>query len=454
MFQQGGVKVASLLLTIGLLWPISSALAIQASSSNFQLTDIYVATSIVGTASTKAQITEGPTVTAFDATKLTVAWKTDQASSSTVRYGKTTAYGLEAGTTETSTSHQVTIPGLTPETLYHLQVVSRSDDGATVESADFTATTTAESGINAVKISDIGYDRALITWKTGRPTTTQIEYGTTAAYGESTNLSKEYTKDHTVQLTGLKSGVEYHLRIIAEASDGNSQSSSDMGFATIAEPKFVSVKAVPSGANAVDFIWTTNTATSGLIEFQPVDDLAKRGKQTAGDSAYLKTHQLSLSGLVGNSTYRYTLTATDQQGKQIKTESKEFTTATDTTAPEIKDLKVTVERSSDQLILRAKWITNEPAKSSGQLQAKSGNATIKEVAGGTAFQLQQELLASGDLSPLTPYKLTVHSVDPFGNTANQEISFTTPKNTKSIFELIVDGLMGSFGWLIRIFEGG
>jgi regulation of enolase protein 1 (concanavalin A-like superfamily) len=73
-----------------------------------------------------------------------VTWTTDRPASSHVEWGETASYELGAIDDPTLvTSHSVTVIGLTPETLYHVQV-SSSEGGTTGVSADLLTTTTLD----------------------------------------------------------------------------------------------------------------------------------------------------------------------------------------------------------------------------------------------------------------------------------------------------------------------
>ncbi len=81
-------------------------------------------------------------------TAVTIAWKTDEKATSQVRYGTDTSYlfpSIEISKTETS--HSVYITGLTPDTIYHFQVISSDESGNTLSSGDYTFRT--ESASNA-----------------------------------------------------------------------------------------------------------------------------------------------------------------------------------------------------------------------------------------------------------------------------------------------------------------
>jgi hypothetical protein len=74
----------------------------------------------------------------------TVNWDTNEASSTQVEFGRTTAYGSSTALISSLvTSHTATLSGLSPSTLYHYRVRSSDAAGNVTVSPDFTFTTTA-----------------------------------------------------------------------------------------------------------------------------------------------------------------------------------------------------------------------------------------------------------------------------------------------------------------------
>jgi nucleoid-associated protein YgaU len=82
-------------------------------------------------------------VTAVSSTSVTVTWTTNEPATSKVRYGLSAAYGLEAYDATLTTSHRVTLTGLTPSTEYHYEVISVGS--TTDHDADATFDTAATS---------------------------------------------------------------------------------------------------------------------------------------------------------------------------------------------------------------------------------------------------------------------------------------------------------------------
>jgi len=99
--------------------------------------------------------------------------------------------------------------------------------------AHFSAIDATPPVISEVDISDITEASATIKWVTGEPATSQIEYGTTGAYGSTAPLNKEMDTSHSITLTGLKPDTTYHFRLISVDEAGNKAQTSDNTFSTI-----------------------------------------------------------------------------------------------------------------------------------------------------------------------------------------------------------------------------
>lgn len=433
------------------LTPSSAIAQSTLTSSNYSLEGVNFGNFVsmqTGSATEPPQIsTEGPTVVEVTPTTARITWITDKSSSSTVQFGLTTAYGKEIGASDLVTSHEITLFGLEPETLYHFRVKSTDAFSSSTYSDDKTFTTPAEAGINSIKISDITYDSALVSWTTGLFALSKVEYGTTIKYGESVSSeSRSFKTSHTIKLTGLTTGTDYHYRIVAEDEDGNTTRSSDAIFTTIANPVFTSISANPDINEAV-ISWTTNTFTSGVISYKSEKDTKEL---TAGDSALSSSHSVTLKNLFGQSVYSFSIKATDNQGKQIDSGNRTFTTTADTKKPEISELKVAVTRSGEELVLSVAWKTNEPATSKVTYAPKIDLENITDLPESPNLVNEHVVISTG-LLPSTPYTLKAISKDSFGNATEETINFVSPGLRKSILQLILDNILKSFGPFIKLF---
>jgi hypothetical protein len=76
----------------------------------------------------------------------------------------------------------------------------------------------AQTWISAVSATATA-TTAKVTWATAVPSDSQVEYGTTASYGNVTALAALRVATHSVALSGLAGGTTYHFRV--RSSDAN-----------------------------------------------------------------------------------------------------------------------------------------------------------------------------------------------------------------------------------------
>lgn len=71
-----------------------------------------------------------------------------------------------------------------------------------------------------------------ITWETNIASTGKVEYGTSTAYGSSSNWESAATKNHSITLTGLQVDTSYSYRIYNRDAENNEIVSSNFSFKT------------------------------------------------------------------------------------------------------------------------------------------------------------------------------------------------------------------------------
>ncbi len=174
----------------------------------------------------------GPTITNVQAIALTdsaatITWNTDVPATSQVNYGLTTSYGSST-TKDTNlvTNHSQTITGLTASTNYNYQVSSDDSVGNNAVSANKGFVTAAGADVTPPVISNVFTANILstsfaINWDTDEGATSQVEYGTTTAYGNLTALNTNLDTAHGVTLGNLSPSTLYHFRILAKDAAGN-----------------------------------------------------------------------------------------------------------------------------------------------------------------------------------------------------------------------------------------
>jgi hypothetical protein len=87
--------------------------------------------------------------------------------------------------------------------------------------------------LSNVTVSNLTGTSATVSWQSDEGSTSQVEYGTTPGYGQTTVLDPTLATTHTVPLSGLLPGVEYHYRVVSADAVGNVETSDDATFTTI-----------------------------------------------------------------------------------------------------------------------------------------------------------------------------------------------------------------------------
>jgi glucose/arabinose dehydrogenase len=176
-----------------------------------------------------------------------------------------------------------------------------------------TAADTTPPVISAVASSNITSSSARITWTTDEPATSQVEYGTTTAYGSATPVDSTLTTSHTVLLSGLAAQTLYNYRVRSSDAAGNLRVGANLTFTTTAASSGgfvnevlltgmnlpVAVKFVPDGDMAVlelgGKIWRVDTAT-WTVQTSPILNLTNIGTGQQGlmdmvlDPAFATNH--------------------------------------------------------------------------------------------------------------------------------------------------------------------
>ena len=193
-------------------------------------------------------------------TSATITWTTDEPATSQVEYGGVwLCIAITSLDESLVISHNVDLSGLQPNTTYHFRVKSKDASGNEAASEDCSFTTlalpdTTAPVISEVSVSGITTNSALITWSTDEPSTSQVEYGTTSAYGLSSPLDTSLVTSHSVSLSGLEPDTAYHFMLKSNDEVGNDALSADCIFITPME--------TISGLISSDATWHAGNAGS------------------------------------------------------------------------------------------------------------------------------------------------------------------------------------------------
>ena len=292
---------------------------------------------------------------ALSTSSATITWTTDQASSSQVLYGTTTAYGSSsAANSSLTTGHSVTLTGLAAGTTYDFAVASANSAGTSATSGNYSFTTVQSTAASApppagssgtgptisyVVSWGVTTSGITISWSTNSPATTSLSYGTTTSLGTTTPLQNYLTVSHGLTLSGLTSGTTYYFVCNATDASGNSSTSTVYTFTTAGTTQGTPAPSAPTStgpppqisyllswgvtSTGASISWSTNVASTTAIAYGTTTAL---GSVTPVQTGLTVSHGVVLTGLASGTTYYFVAQSTDSNGNTGYSSTYTFTT--------------------------------------------------------------------------------------------------------------------------------
>ncbi|OGY23134.1 MAG: hypothetical protein A2172_02020 [Candidatus Woykebacteria bacterium RBG_13_40_15] len=173
-------------------------------------------------------------------------------------------------------------------------------------------------------------DAATITWTTDQPSTSKVDYGTTASFGKSLSSASLVTS-HTMSLTNLAANTTYYYKVYSTNSSGLTGSSGTLSFSTKALPSptapvVSNVTAVPTTGSAA-ITWTTDQQSTSKVDYGTTTNLGTISNTTT----LVTSHSVTLANLNSNTTYYYKVSSTNASGLTGSSGILSFKTAAPTT---------------------------------------------------------------------------------------------------------------------------
>ena len=211
---------------------------------------------------TTPPVISGVNVSDITQTGAVITWQTNEPSTSQVMIcepgGGCTWTELDENLV---TDHSVTVSDLKSNTTYHLTATSTdAKENQAIYEGDFTTLAQAAATaltISGTQVSSIADLRATISWATDKAATSQVEYGTTNAYGSTTPLDESLTASHNTTLTGLAPATIYHFKVKSKDASGNEVASQDQTFTTLSTVSSATEIGPEVGKLAPDFTLPT-----------------------------------------------------------------------------------------------------------------------------------------------------------------------------------------------------
>ena len=299
----GGTQVLAYTDNSTTLTVTNSSLSLSSGTTYYvsvRTVDNATNTSSVTTSNGITVDTAAPTISSIIATTTTsgatVTWTTNEAATTQLKYGLTTAYGTTTSLDATpTTSHTVTISGLAANTLFHGAGISTDAAANTTTSTDlsFTTLATPRTLITSVQVSAINPTSVTVTWTTNEPATSKVRYGLTTAYGSEVADATLVTS-HSITITNLTAGSQYHYEVISAGS--TTDTDADATFTTaaatvVATPSSVTTPTITNYQNGDTTADTTptiaGTGPAGGGLFVVVDRQLVRTVPVAADGTYI-----------------------------------------------------------------------------------------------------------------------------------------------------------------------
>ncbi|MEK9154753.1 MAG: fibronectin type III domain-containing protein [Patescibacteria group bacterium] len=354
-------------------------------------------------------------------THAVITWSTDEPSTSQVEYGPSSASTGNYATTTTrdntlTTGHIVTISGLSAVTQYYFRVKSydMNPDSATAVSDEQNFTSASEketitvyvvsggggagandtSGptIGNIEVSSIGAFSAIVNLTTNEDSTVFVDYGENAEYGLN-SASSDFRTTHSIKLSNLRMGTDYHFKVKAIDKAGNSGSSPDQTFSTkffaesvrdlvtlerasqfqeaieksiesilpsILPPFIEEPRVVDITENSAIVKWKTNIPAYSVVAYalEKDYDISKTNpyiSEVSNIEIKSASHEITLSGLAPNAKYHYMTKSFSLPQAVGKSADLTFSTKAGKINSRVSDI------DNDAIVVV--WFTEQPASS-------------------------------------------------------------------------------------------
>ncbi len=246
----------------------------------------------------------------------------------TASYGSTTPVQTQNG--DTYRNIAANISGLSPNTVYHFQLVATNSAGTRFGS-DRTFTTLAATGPPVVTTNPASFIASFSATLNalldphGLTTSVHFQYGTTPSYGLTTapqNRTGNTFQAVGANVTGLNASTSYHFRVVASNAAGTTMGS-DGTFTTLTAtgPPVVTT-------NAATNVATSSATLNGSLDPHglPTTVNFQYGTTTSYGSATPMQSQAgntyrniaaNISGLIPHTTYHFRMVATNSGGTRM-----------------------------------------------------------------------------------------------------------------------------------------
>ena len=264
---------------------------------------------------------------------------------------------------------------------------------------------------------------ATISWNTDEPASSGVDYGTDTNYGTSAGSASLVTS-HSVTLTNLVAGTDYHFLVSSTDGSNNTASGSDTTFTTdpaapdTTPPVISNVQAAVTDTTAT-ITWDTNEPASSRVDYGTDANYGTN----AGNANLVTSHSVTLTNLTAGSVYHFLVSSTDASNNTASGSDTTLTTndGADTTPPVISSVQATVTDNSATIT----WVTDEATTS----VVEYGVDTSYGMSTGDSTLVTNHNVDLFNLTAGSPYHYRITATDASGNTTVGEDQTFTTNNT-------------------------
>jgi hypothetical protein len=295
---------------------------------------------------TAPPVISGLTILSKTDTKITVQWTTNEPATSGVSYNDGFRFGVVSDSSLTTT-HEITLAGLSASTLYNITVSSTDAAGngptlATTSAATDAAPDTEAPVITGITVRDIGETSALVAWLTHELSNSEVRFGTVSGTLDSVKADiQNVSGGHAVLLTGLTEGTKYFFRVKSVDPSGNSTTSDESSFKTLSSY----VDQPPTAPGPITAPVLTKETSFNITWGAATDDIGIVSYEVLRDGAVVATVACSITtymeGALSDGSHVYQVRAND--GASHTASSATVTVVVDRTAPRVNADNVSAE---------------------------------------------------------------------------------------------------------------
>lgn len=269
----------------------------------------------------------------------TIAWTTDESSTSCIEFGTATDYGTIVCDLEYVLAHQVEIDNLDSQTTYHYRVRSTDANGNESLGDDYTfETVQSNDDVTAPTVTGDGAiiiptdTTATVTWVTNEAADSFVEFGDSSDLG-TIQGDPELITNHSIKIIGLTPLKIYYFRVRSTDEAGNLSLGDTGSFLTTAPigsdvPPTISdigMQSAGVSSNTVIISWVTDAASTSQVLYGT--SATNLDQEIAEDQLLNVSHFVTLSNLSASTTYYYKVRSVDVYNNETISEVQSFTTS-------------------------------------------------------------------------------------------------------------------------------